>query len=380
VPWTEVANTYHLTNSELELRKIEVKTTGQFTVWNTAYDTWWNYRTNDGNISAAIPPADVDLPNGSIRLDVAETVDPASYPHPESWTPLKIGIKSQKYLTFNWVDVISPALKLSDLEIIYAAANTHYPTSETRISEIGEVVEITNTLSDVQKVIAEFWAGGPGTVSPPGMCVWLWKHYIMAKTKQTATFIMSGLDLTLHLFETGRVVWGLKKSHMEARPIQEIRRIYRGEVVKKYDGSEIMGENWVPYQESNFVTPPFADFPSGHSAFSRSFANVMNRWFGHRIHGFDVVLDDIQLISPALKPQNGKFGSFRFEVGDSLIQPTVVPSSNVTLSWKSWDEMAISAGLSRKYGGIHATSAHTGSVSAADALHNILSSNFPIIV
>jgi hypothetical protein len=186
------------------------------------------------------------------------------------------------------------------------------------------------------------------------------------------------LDLSLHLFETGRLVWGLKKAHMEARPIQEIRRLYRGVSVVKYDGTPILGESWVPYQETDFVSPPFADFPSGHSAFSHSFAAVMTRWFGADIERRVVDLGDIALISPALQPQSGEFGVFVFDAGKSLIQTGIVPAAPVVLRWDTWSAMAESAGISRKYGGIHATSAHTGSVAAAEALHGLLESMFPI--
>jgi hypothetical protein len=209
--------------------------------------------------------------------------------------------------------------------------------------------------------------------------LWFWRVFVSAKGVDVARFIFPGLDLTLHLFETGRIVWGLKKFHMQARPIQEIRRLYQGQSVKKYDGTDILGESWVPYQETNFVTPPFADFPSGHSAFSRSFANVMNDWFGAAIDtSLRVNMEDIRLISPALLSQTQKLGTFVFNAGASLIQNGIVPATSVALSWATWDSMAESAGLSRKYGGIHATSAHTGSVAAANSLHTFVVSNFPI--
>jgi hypothetical protein len=184
-------------------------------------------------------------------------------------------------------------------------------------------------------------------------------------------FIYSGFDLAVHLFETGRIVWGLKKSYMQARPIQEIRRLYRTTAMKKYDGTDIVGSAWVPYQETNFVTPPFADFPSGHSAFSRSFANVMNDWFGAGVPATDPIeLTDLSLLSPILTGSQVQSPmTFDWPALQSGIQPGVVPASSVRLSWTSWNDMAESAGISRKYGGIHATSAHTGSVAAADALH-----------
>jgi hypothetical protein len=378
-PWDDLRETYLLTSDQLTARRAAVESAAQYNVWSAAYSTWFTGRAADGNVAASVPPADSDLPNGATRLDVALTVDPATFPSPESWTPLKIGASSQKYMTYNWNSVRSPSLIADDQTTIYAAANAYYPTSSGRQTEIGEVVSIANGLTDDQKVIAEFWAGGPFTVSPPGMLIWMWKYYVSGMDSDL--FVWSGLDLSLHLFETGRIVWGLKKAHMEARPIQEIRRLYRGQSVKKYDGTTILGESWVPYQETNFVTPPFADFPSGHSAFSRSFANVMNAWFGPTINNsLTFVYSDISLISPALESQTGAFGSFEFGAGASEIQAGTVPAEAVTLSWTTWNDMADSAGISRKYGGIHATSAHTGSVAAADALHTAINTNFPIAI
>lgn len=379
-PWSALRVTYLLSTEALSIAKADVAEAGGFRDWCVALDIWWNYRAGDGNVPAATPPASAMLPNEVVYLQVDATDDPATFPRPESWTPLKLsaGSNGQKYLTYNWNNVVSGGgLTADDQRTVFEAADALYPGVGTaRDAEIAEVVAITNELTDTQKVIAEFWAGGPFTVSPPGMLLWMWSKYMTGR--EPATVLYSGLDLSLHLFETGRIVWGLKKAHMEARPIQEIRRLYHGVILKKYDGTDILGESWVPYQETNFVTPPFADFPSGHSAFSRSFANVMNRWFGAAIEGVPVVMDDISLISPALVAQSGSFGSFVFEAGASQIQSGVVPAEAITLSWSTWDEMAESAGVSRKYGGIHATSAHTGSVAAANALHAVLGERFAI--
>ena len=316
---------------------------------------------------------------------MADTLqNPASFPQPTKWTPLQIGTTLQKYLTYNWHDVRPICLTAADDATTAAAAAAHFPADPTaRSAEIAEVVEITNTLSDVQKVIAEFWAGGPFTVSPPGMFIWFWKTFAAAKNigaQNMDTFIFSGLDLAIHLFETSRVVWGLKKTYMQARPIQEIRRLYRGIPVKKYDGTTLTGgEAWVPYQETNFVTPPFADFPSGHSAFSRSFANVMTAWFGPVIPATEPIsITDLTLLSPHLQAQTQPYGTIVWNAGHSGIQPGVVPAAAVTLTWTSWADMAQSAGFSRKYGGIHAMSAHTGSIAVADALHTAIQKRMDI--
>ncbi len=357
---------------------------GNMSEWQRSWQAWITQRNIDGSVAAAAPPPASILPNGGTFLNVADTLqDPASFPQPTKWTPLQIGLNFQKYLTYDWQSVRSTCLTSDDEISINAAAAVTYPSDPTvRAAEINEVIQITNTLSDTQKVIAEFWAGGPNTVSPPGMCIWFWKTYVATKNigaQNMDDLIFSGYDLALHVFETGRIVWSLKKIYMQARPIQEIRRLYRGAPMKKYDGSSITGEAWVPYQETNFVSPPFADFPSGHSAFSRSFANVMTSWFGPSIPTTEpITMNDLNLLSPHLEPQTQQFGTFVWNAGKSGIQNGVVPATQVILTWSSWAEMADSAGISRKYGGIHATSAHTGSVAAADMLHTILQSRMNV--
>jgi membrane-associated phospholipid phosphatase len=362
-----------------------VKGAGDFAAWNAAWNAWYATRAADGNVAAAIPPSAADLPNGSTSLDVAATVDPATFVAPTKWTPLKIGSKTQKYLTYNWLDVTSTALTASDTSIINSAAASYFPSDADRVTEIDEVVNITATLTDSQKMIAEFWAGGPFTVSPPGMFIWMWKTYTratrVAQNYGNTKFVFSGLDLAIHLFEMGHAVWGLKKAYMQARPIQEIRRLYRGQMIVGYAGLSVAGESWMPYQETDLVTPPFADFPSGHSAFSQSFANVMTEYFGESITSTEPInMDDLTLLSPTLQTQTAPFGQFTIVAGKSQIQNGIVPASSITLAWNTWADLATSAGVSRKYGGIHATSAHIGSVAAANALHTALKTRWAINV
>jgi len=347
--------------------------------WLAAWTAWWALRAADGStVAATLQPTAAQVPNMTTSLDVAGTVDPSTFPAPTQWTPLKIGTAIQKYATYTWATVASTALTPSDMTTIQDAATPFYPGTYTpaRQAEISTIVGITATLTDEQKVNAEFWAGGPYTVSPPGMFVWFWKTLITARPPSLDKLFFSGLDLAIHLFETGRVIWALKRQYMEARPIQEIRRLYRGQTLTKYDGTSVQGESWMPYQVPTFVTPPFADFTSGHSGFSQSFANVMNAWFGAAIPRTDpIAMTDLELLSPTFhSSQTNPLGQFTFVAGDSEVQPLVVPTSSITFRWTTWAEMALSAGLSRQYGGIHAISAHNGSVAAANALHPILKS------
>lgn len=94
----------------------------------------------------------------------------------------------------------------------------------------------------------------------------------------------------------------------------------------------MLADRWMPYQASNFVTPPFAGYTSGHSTFSRSAAEAMTLFTGSPY--FPAGLHEDPL--PA--------GWLRFENG---------PSTDVVLQYVSYYDAADDAGISRIFGGIH---------------------------
>ena len=359
--------------------QMAVMATGRYSDWLSAWNTWRAGRNADGSSAASAggTPATAPsvFPNGATYLDVNGTVNPATFANPGLWTPLLInGTVRQKYYTYAWHDVSSTCLSSGDESDLSGTAAPFFPSAGQRTTEIGDLVAMTAALTDTEKVTAEWWAGGPGTVTPPGMMVWFWKNYVgtyrVFDTLGTTVFWRSGLQLAVNLFEAGRVVWGLKRAYVQARPIQEIRRLYYGQTVTRYDGVSISGESWIPYQEASFVTPGFPDFPSGHSAFSQVFAATMTQWFGPSVRSDGIiVLSDLTLMSPMFTGiQTGPYGSVVVPQGSSLVQPSVVPSAPVTLSWPTWQSLADSAGISRQYGGIHCQSAHVASQAVATQL------------
>ncbi|MCC5823677.1 MAG: vanadium-dependent haloperoxidase [Phycisphaerales bacterium] len=93
---------------------------------------------------------------------------------------------------------------------------------------------------------------------------------------------------------------------------------------------------WLPYQQFDFVTPPFAGYTSGHSGFSRAAAEVLT-----------------QLTGDAFFPGGlGEFmaatGSDGFDLGFEF-----GPLQDVPLQWATYYDAADEAGISRIYGGIH---------------------------
>jgi hypothetical protein len=95
----------------------------------------------------------------------------------------------------------------------------------------------------------------------------------------------------------------------------------------------VRAKAWVPYQRETFVTPAFAGYPSGHSTFSRSAAEVLAAITG----------------SPYFPGGLGEFAV----AANSLLQFERGPSVPLTLQWGTYYDAADQAGQSRIWGGIH---------------------------
>ena len=359
-----------------------VLTAANFSNWQAAWQTWWTARQSDGSVAAGAFPTPAELPNGSTFLDVSGTQDfsnSVAYPNPRQWTPLIVQGAQKRYLTMNWNTVTSSSLTEAQETAVKSTAASQHLTGTARDSDLASLWTVVQALTTTQKMIAEFWAGGPTTTSPPGIALWMWRHAVWLSNQSSQTIVYSGLELAIHLFEGSRLTWGLKAQFKEARPIQEFRRIYNGQTAINYDGTTIPNANlWVPYQTSNFVTPPFPDFPSGHSTFSQAFANVMTDWFGATVPS--------QIFSPinarAVSPIYQTSPAFRLDqvpipATSSEIQPTLPPTP-LTLPFTTWQDMADQAGISRQYGGIHAQSAHLGGQSVANGIAPLIASAWAI--
>ena len=92
----------------------------------------------------------------------------------------------------------------------------------------------------------------------------------------------------------------------------------------------IDADTWIPYQRTNFVTPAFPGYFSGHSTFSRSAAEILTAITG----------------SPFFPGGLGTYTNYPlgFENG---------PSQPITLQWATYYDAADQAGISRIWGGIH---------------------------
>ena len=361
-----------------------VNDAGNWNTWFSLWNTWLLVRNADGAANA-ITTMPIRSSNWNNTLVVEDTNDINAFPAPQEWTRLTVQGKKQGYLTYGWGDNVKSTCLTEgnevDIEGGIFPANSVDKDSDgltDRDKEVDSMMTIVQNLTDVQKVEAEFWAGSDaGIISPPLMSVWLWKEYVRSIGVTCPNLMYSLLDLAIHMFEGGRVTWRLKAKYMQDRPIQEVRRRYTGQQIASWNGV-IDGANWVPYQSANFVTPPFADFPSGHSNFTKGFSLTMTKWFGPNITKNIVSYDNLQLMSPLFKSsQSCVFGDFVVSPRSSIIQSTV-PVAPVTLSFDTWDDIANSAGMSRLYGGIHTIAAHTASQTVAVQVDGYINSTWNI--
>ena len=249
--------------------------------------------------------------------------------------------------------------------------------------------------ADYGRVVAEYWADGPRSETPPGHWNVLANEVsdaLPAPLTSAAGAELTRLewDLRLYLALNGAMhdaaiaAWGAKRSYDSARPISLIRhRAALGQSTDPdadafhpdglplvdglielvttdsaerhgdlapgtiallawaghptlHDSADdvrwIDGRTWVPYQLDTFVTPSFPGYVSGHSTFSRAGAVVLEGLTGSAF------------FPDGLGTFTAPAGSLRFDDG---------PTTDVTLQSGTYADAADEAGRSRLYGGIH---------------------------
>jgi len=258
---------------------------------------------------------------------------------PNRWQPLRPAgaAADQKFIAPFWENVLPYALTSP------AQFDAQVPPPVTTTSDFAayrlqalQVLQYSAHLTDRQKVAAEYWADGPNSELPPG-------HWILfAQFVSHRDGYAIGDDAKMFFAMTNAILdasvlsWHLKRKYDYVRPVTAIRYLFAGRQVPAWGGPyqgtrRIDGANWKPYQAASIVTPPFPEYISGHSVFSRSAADTLALYTGSDVFNASVTI-------PA---------------GSSVVEPGAVPAAPVTLSWATFTAAADEAGISRRYGGIH---------------------------
>jgi hypothetical protein len=255
--------------------------------------------------------------------------EPSVLIDPAHWQPLLTPTGAQAFLGPHWGRVTPFALTSADE--FRPRPPAEYP-SRAYDRQTEDLRELSAGLTDEHKMIAEYWADGPATETPPGH--WnLLAQFVSRRDRHT-------LDEDVKLFfalgnallDASIAVWEAKVFYDYVRPICAVRHVFAGQMIYAWGGPG-RGTQLIPAEQfrSYLATPPFAEFTSGHSAFSAASATVLTLFTGSPHFGAQV----------------------SFAPGSSVIEPGVTPRAPVTLSWRTFDDAADQAGISRRYGGIH---------------------------
>ena len=237
----------------------------------------------------------------------------------------------QRFATPQWGQVIPFALTRPDQFGPATMDRSKLP------AEAQQLIDAQAGLTDLQKTIAYYWADGPASELPPGH----WAMFAQAASRAASLSLDANAKgffaLGNALLDASIATWNAKRIQDTVRPITYIRQLYAGQTIKGWGGPGMGtvsedGAAWIPYQEPGVVTPPFAEYTSGHSAFSGAASQVFNDFAGTTSFKATLTVTIAK-------------GSSKIESG--------VPAADTTLSFKSFNEAADQAGLSRRYGGIH---------------------------
>lgn len=272
------------------------------------------------------PPTVVAFPTPFFEVLNAERWQPLTYYSPEDELP-----RTPSFIAPHWGSVKPFAL---------STGSEFRPNAPQSILSQGfadqarQVVEVQANLTPEQKVIAEYWADGPKSELPPGHWA-LFTGYVVDRDKL-------GLGDSVKIFfavanailDASIATWEAKRFYDYARPITAIRHLFRGKWVRAWGGPgqgtvTLRGEAWRPFQTATFPTPPFAEFTSGHSAFSMAAAEVLKRF-----------------------TNSDRFGYHYVQTQPLAADPTE-DVAGIALRWATFTEAASEAGESRLYGGIH---------------------------
>jgi hypothetical protein len=199
--------------------------------------------------------------------------------------------------------------------------------SEEFLAEVREVAQFGGRFdtaanpilrTEDQTEIAEFWAlDRIDTFRPPGQLYEVAQNVALQEGNTLEENALLFAQLSSAFVDTAIVTWDAKYIYEQARPINNVR--------------DFLGDSgWQPLLD----TPPFPDYPSGHSGFGGAAGTVLENFFGTDV-SFEVTSQDL---------------------------PGVVRSYATVGDVSSFDQLALEDALSRLYGGVHLRSSNLESL------------------
>lgn len=222
---------------------------------------------------------------------------------PEKWVPTSLIVQQQMPLLPDWGKVRPFAMPDgAACDLPPPPEYSEDPASDF-YKEAKEVYDTTKSLTDEQKLIARFWSDDPMlTWTPPGHWIYLALQLLDEDDAPAPRRAEVLARLGMATADAFIGCWHTKYEYDLLRPVTYIRRVID------------------PKWETLLITPPFPEYPSGHSTQSGAAAEVMNAMFGK-----DRAFEDAAHEDEGMEAR----------------------------SFANFDAAAEEAALSRLYGGIH---------------------------
>jgi hypothetical protein len=275
-----------------------------------------------GDLNGGAPYSDY---TGYVPVNTPEQVN-----DPNRWQPLRSAAgEEQLFAAPHWSRVAPFALRSADQ---FRPPAPPLAGTPDYLRQARDLVALSAGLDDERKAIAVYWADGPATETPAGhwnlLAAWVSRRDRHRLEDDVRLFFI----LNNALLDASIAVWDAKRFFDYVRPITAIRYLFAGQTINAWAGpglgtQPIAGERFTPY----VPTPPFAEYTSGHSAFSAAAARVLELFTGSPRFGASAIV----------------------AAGSSPAEPGLAPAADVLLTWPTFAEAAAQAGLSRRYGGIH---------------------------
>ncbi|HEY5028096.1 MAG TPA: phosphoesterase, partial [Candidatus Angelobacter sp.] len=164
---------------------------------------------------------------------------------PDHWQPLRTPATdgglygrfiTQKFLTPQW-GLVKPFALSSGSQLrpakgpaTLAADKEHY------LVQAQELLQLSSDLTDEHKMIAEYWADGPNSETPPGhWCVFA--QFVSARDHHTLDDdVKMFFLLTNAMLDAGIAAWDAKRAFDSVRPVTAIHVLFAGKPVRAWGG------------------------------------------------------------------------------------------------------------------------------------------------
>jgi hypothetical protein len=174
-------------------------------------------------------------------------------------------------------------------------AYSEVPTSDY-YKMLKDVYDISQTLTPAQIATAVYYRDSPGFGG--GHYLSIFNQILVKENPRLDYSAYAFAKVSIAIIDAGIGCWKTKYQYNQMRPIKYLQ--------------EVLGHStWTPV----FATPPFPDFPSGHSEIAGAFREIMTGLLGKHYHFTDHSYDYLGMPSRSFN----SFDDFTADISDARV-------------------------------------------------------------